>query len=188
MPCAIQNAMLISDSSLRLAIKNISAFGDTDVFPVPLEKHWFGDRPEVVMKLLREIRDDVDSAFLQLPVFTTTELTNHGHFGFRSATQIEPLWNAFFLATVIEAAEKIELHRQPIDRVYSYRFAPDENKGSLFSSVGWRDFHQKGLSLAEEFEYVGVVDISDFYGRIYHHRLENVLKTCLLYTSPSPRD
>jgi hypothetical protein len=31
--------------------------------------------------------------------------------------------------------------------------------------------------LAEEYTHVGVVDISDFYSRIYHHRLENVLKT-----------
>lgn len=169
--------MAISDASLRLAVKNIAAFGDTDVFPVPLEKHWFSDEPDIVFELLSKIREDYEAAFSSLPIFSSTELTNVGYFGFRSATQIEPLWNAYLLAATIEAASEIEASRQPKERVFSYRFAPDMSKGSLFASYGWRDFHQMGLQIAEKYQYVGVVDISDFYPRVYHHRLENVLRT-----------
>ena len=82
--------MKISDDSIRLAIKNIAEFGDTDVFPFPLEKQWFADEPEVVFNQLKKIRNDFESAFEWLPITSSTELVNVGHFGFRSCTQIEP--------------------------------------------------------------------------------------------------
>jgi hypothetical protein len=54
---------MISDQSLGLAIKNVAAFGDTDVFPAPIEKHWFGDEPVAVLGQLRKIRDNYTAAF-----------------------------------------------------------------------------------------------------------------------------
>jgi hypothetical protein len=50
--------MTASEASIRSAISNIIHFGDTDVFPFPLEKRWFeGDTAEVV-KLLKGIDKD----------------------------------------------------------------------------------------------------------------------------------
>lgn len=167
--------MTISDASLELAIKNIAVFGDTDVFPTPLEVHWFRDRQNDVVSLLQKLRDDGRSATTWLPIFCSMELTNTGHRGYRRATQIEPLWNAYLLAACIEIAPRIEQHRQNANCVFSYRFQPDADRGSLFSRLGWREFHSAGLSHAEGCSTVAVVDISEFYARIYHHRLENVL-------------
>ena len=42
-------------------------------------------------------------------------------------------------------------------------------------SLGWKDFHLRGLELAEQYSHVALVDLSDFYSRVYHHRLENAL-------------
>lgn len=169
--------MTISDESLKLAVRNIATFGDTDVFPVPLEVHWFRDRPDDVLSLLQRLRQEGESAISWLPVFWSTELTNAGHRGYRRATQIEPLWNAFLLAACIEVGPKVEPHRLGVDSVFSYRFQPDPSKGTLFSRLGWRDFHSAGLRNAANCSKVAVVDVSDFYSRVYHHRLENVLAT-----------
>jgi hypothetical protein len=165
------------DEDVRLAIKNVAEFGDTDVFPYPIENHWFFDKPDAVLEQIRTIRDWGEAAYTRLPVFFTTELTNTGYLGFRPATQIDPLWNVCFLAAAIRLAPLIESARLPDDRVFSYRFSPDSSTGSLFSKVGWKDFHLKGLELAEKYSHVALVDISDFYPRVYHHRLENALAT-----------
>ena len=121
--------MRISDASLRLAIKNIAAFGDTDIFPVPIEKYWFGEEPEVVFDLLVDLRKDLERSRNQVSIYSSTELVNVGYFGFRAGTQIDPLWNALLLASTIEVAEQIENKRQPEDNVLSYRFSPDRAKG-----------------------------------------------------------
>ncbi|WP_417739730.1 RNA-directed DNA polymerase [Rosistilla oblonga] len=167
----------LTDDALKLAIANVANFGDTDVFPFPIENHWFFDRPSEVIEQLQELRSKGEDAFQYLSVFSSTELINTGYLGFRPATQIEPLWNTCFLAAAIQVAEKVETNRQPRDRVFSYRFEPDTTTGSLFAKVGWKDFHMRGLELAKDFSHVALVDISDFYPRIYHHRLENALKT-----------
>ncbi len=171
------NPVAISDAAFKLAIKNIAEYGDTDVFPYPIENHWFFDRPADVLQQLQDLRSRGEAASQHLSIFSTTELINAGYIGYRPATQIDPLWNACFLAAAIQVGEQIEAHRQPRDRVFSYRFAPDASSGGLFDAVGWRDFHLKGLELSKEYTHVAVVDISDFYPRVYHHRLENALRT-----------
>lgn len=165
------------DDDIRLAIKNVAEFGDTDVFPFPIENAWFYDKPDVVLEQVRTIRSWGNEAYSRFPVFYTTELTNTGFIGFRPATQIDPLWNVCFLAAAIRLAPSIEAARQPVDRVFSYRFDPDASTGALFANVGWREFHLKGLELAQQYGHIAIVDISDFYPRIYHHRLENALAT-----------
>lgn len=171
------NPSQLDDASFKLAIKNIAEYGDTDVFPFPIENHWFFDQPDEVLKQLQDLRSRGELASQHLSIFSTTELINTGYVGYRPATQIDPLWNACFLAAAIQIAEKVEVHRQPRDRVFSYRFEPDTSTGGLFSKVGWRDFHAKGIELANDYSHVAIVDISDFYPRIYHHRLENALRT-----------
>jgi hypothetical protein len=45
-----------SEQSLRLAVRNIAAYGDTDVFPFPLENHWFHDQEDDVVGLFIKYR------------------------------------------------------------------------------------------------------------------------------------
>ena len=80
---------------------------------------------------------------------------------------------------VISLGPEIEAARLPIDDqiVFSYRFSSDPATSQIFRpDVGWREFQARSLSLCDKFEYVLVCDISEFYSRVYHHRLENALK------------
>lgn len=170
--------MTASEASIRAAISNIAHFGDTDVFPYPLEKLWFADDTEEVVKLLQAIDKDFNGLVASYPVTFVKSLTGVGYNGFRAVTQIEPLWNAYLLALVLELAPEIEAARVPRDRntVFSYRYAPDATTGGLFDKdTGWKAFQTKALAHAEDAQFVLSTDISDFYPRIYHHRLENAL-------------
>src|SRR5207302_5936539 len=99
--------------------------------------------------------------------------------GFRWSTQLDPIWNLYVLAAVIALGRDIEAARLPVDRqiVFSYRFDPDSATGQLFrSDISWREFQTRSLTLCEQFPFVLICDISEFYSRIYHHRLENALQ------------
>ena len=47
--------MAISDASIQLAIANITDFGDTDIFPYPIENRIFFDKQQNVVDLLKHI-------------------------------------------------------------------------------------------------------------------------------------
>ncbi len=168
----------VSDLSLRAAIGNIVHFGDTDVLPFPLERQWFAGDEDSVVKLLHDIDEDFEEYVAEYPVTFVKSLTGVGYNGFRAVTQIDPIWNAYLLALVIEIAPELERARIPIDRavVFSYRYAPDAETSGLFDkTVGWRAYQTTALSHARDAAYVLATDISDFYPRIYHHRLDNAL-------------
>ncbi len=99
--------------------------------------------------------------------------------GFRWATQIDPIWNAHFLASVIAIGEKIENARIPKkdEIVFSYRFEPDIGSGDIFNrEIGWLQFMRRSLACAEAHPFTVICDISEFYPRLGHHRLENALR------------
>jgi hypothetical protein len=168
----------VSEKSLRAALGNIAHFGDTDVLPFPLERQWFAGDEDSVILLLQSIDSDFDEYVGAYPVTFVKSLTGVGYNGFRAVTQIDPLWNAYLLALVLEIAPDLEHARLPIERevVFSYRYAPDSETGGLFDKkVGWRAFQTTALKHARESKYVLATDISDFYPRVYHHRLENAV-------------
>lgn len=168
--------MNFSDASTR-AIKNIAKHGDTDVFPFPFENHLFFDRQDDCRTILETIHADLNSALNTRPPATMPSLTQVGYTGFRWATQIEPFWNAYYLACVIALAEQIEAERIPeSDRaVFSYRYGWDEKNAKLFKNSTWGDYRRRALELSKNSEIAVVTDIADFYPRIYHHRIENSL-------------
>ena len=168
---------IVKRTNLLLAVKNIAEFGDTDVFPFPIENLWFKSEPDVVTKLLEQLDDDFDGWCAQYPVACERLLASVGYVGFRAATQIDPVWNAYLLGLVLELATDIEASRIPTqrNRVFSYRFRPDQT-GRLFDTdIGWTQFHEVALRKAQSRKFVMTTDISDFYSRVYHHRLENAL-------------
>ncbi|MDQ3564503.1 MAG: RNA-directed DNA polymerase [Pseudomonadota bacterium] len=171
--------MAVTERSLRFAVRIIARHGDTDVFPFPLENHWFHDDEDGVVALLGSMDRDFDSWLRDYPVVFVKLLAGVGYAGFRAATQIDPLWNAYLLSLVIEIAPDIEDARVPPDRnvVFSYRYNPSEEKSTLFDpDLGWRQFHTSAIAVAESADVVVSTDISDFYPRVYHHRLENALR------------
>lgn len=168
---------LVSEASIRLAIKNIAAYGDTDIFPFPIENHLFHDKPDKVCEVLQQIDKDFANTMTRIPVLTAKELAAVGYGGFRQGTQLDPLWNAYLLSLVIEIGNDIEVRRISPTTVFSYRFKPDSASGLLFDKeIGWLQFQESVRAKAQKNLFVLRCDISDFYPRIYHHRLENAVQ------------
>ena len=168
---------LVPEAYLKLATQNIAHFGDTDIFPFPTENHIFYDKSEGVCTVLKEIDNDFESALITMPVLASKELAAVGYNGFRQGTQIDPIWNAYLLALVVCIGKDIEARRVSSSIVFSYRFKPVQATGSLFdTTVGWVEFQAEASRKACQHAFVLRCDISDFYPRIYHHRLENALR------------
>lgn len=115
-----------------------------------------------------------------LPVNIST-FSPVGYNGFRWATQIDPVWNLYFLSLVLSIADKIELKRIDIGKqtIHSYRFEPDYTNGTLFSDlINWRTFQLQSINIIKnsDYQFVVLCDVADYYSRIYHHRLENALR------------
>lgn len=167
---------LVPRESFELAIDNISALGDTDIFPLPIENHVLHDQKEQVLDLLVGISNNFQQTLTDSGPVNTSALSPVGYNGFRWATQIDPIWNAYLLGLVISLAADIEKVRVPTTEqvVFSYRFDPAGEH--LFDRQGWSKFQERSLANAAGCKFVVSLDIADFYGRIYHHRLENELK------------
>ncbi len=168
---------VVSEEAIRIAVRNIGKWGDTDVFPFPIDNHIFHDSEDEVVALVVQRTEDFTNTIAQDAPLNTSALCPVGYNGFRWATQIDPLWNAHLLALVVDLAPQIEAARIPEDDevVFSYRYRTGTDDSSLFDREGWSKFGERSRQLATEHEYVVVLDIADFYGRIYHHRLENEL-------------
>jgi hypothetical protein len=160
------------------ALSNIAIFGDTDVFPFALENRVMADRRVQVEELLGTFHRDLQGLINRYPPVVEEALYQVGYAGFRWASQIDPFWNAYYLGQVIALGDKIEERRRPIaeNAVFSYRFNWDQATNKMFRDIGWRQYRERCAALARQCALVVQTDISDFYQRVYHHRIENGLK------------
>lgn len=167
--------LTLKGKSLDWALKHVEACGDTDVFPIPFEykairHNWANLKPELAKENLLEWTVRPQRILL----------APKARFGFRVITQLDPLDFLLFAATIREICCSIEAKRisRTDEVVHSYRVAPTED-GQIFDrAIGYRTFLEASRNLLKtepEITHVVVTDISDFYSRIYHHRLENIL-------------
>lgn len=99
-------------------------------------------------------------------------------YGFRLATQLDPLDMVFYFGLFFEAGEAIEKARVNASKnlSFSYRFAPDSTDFFVFDrNINFTEFQNFSRALANKYPFVAITDIADFYPRIYLHRLENAL-------------
>ncbi|MCY4597138.1 MAG: RNA-directed DNA polymerase [Bryobacterales bacterium] len=102
--------------------------------------------------------------------------------GFRVITQIDPLDLLVFTALIREICKDVEKSRIPKSSnvIFSYRVRPQRD-GQLFDpKTGYRAFRDHSRQILRrynEVSHIVLTDISDFYSRIYHHRLENALQS-----------
>ena len=167
----------LQPASLDWALAHVRRFADTDVFPVPFEYEALSHDWQNVAPNL---------AGTDVLQWTTRPsrllLSPKGRYGFRVVTQLDPLDFLLFAALVFEIAADVEARRVPIaeGRVFSYRAAPLAD-GQLFApTIGYRQFldaSRQKITANPAPRIVATADISDFYARIYHHRLENALNT-----------
>ncbi|MBB6431382.1 RNA-directed DNA polymerase [Algisphaera agarilytica] len=169
--------LLFAEAAKR-SIKNIGKYGDTDVFPFSYEKDIFHEKENECAAILEGMFADFDRAISDDPPRFIQALSQVGYTGFRWTTQIDPYWNAYYLALVLSIADEVESARSPITnaQVYSYRYAWNDGDSKIFSDVSWRQYKEHCLQLARDHAVVLVTDIADFYPRISHHRIENLLQ------------
>src|SRR5690606_19368072 len=61
-------------------------------------------------------------------------------------------------------------------KVFSYRYEWDNSKGSLFKDTTWISYKKQCIEYSKSSDFVLQTDISNFYPRVNHHKLENELK------------
>ncbi len=163
----------------ELAVQNIVKHGDTDIFPFPFENYAFFDKCSEIVDLVVEYDDHFEEYLARFSPLNVSSLTPVTYSGFRWATQIDPIWNAHFLACALALSKKMEDARakKADNVVFSYRNQANFAAGDLFDrSYGWVQFMEHSVKLSTEFEFVVACDISEFYPRLGHHRIENALK------------
>jgi hypothetical protein len=99
---------MTQEDAFKLAIANVAAFGDTDIFPSPLDRLACQDAPDAVLKMLEEVHRTFDQYLANWPPENINALAPLGYTAFRWATEIDPVWNLYFLSLVLLIAETIE--------------------------------------------------------------------------------
>jgi hypothetical protein len=169
-------SLSVDEASLDFALAHIVARGDTDIVPPAWEfRAIFDQWPNV--------RSHLASLDLDMWVIRPhrTCLSPKRGLGFRIATQLDPLDTLLITALVFEAGDDLEAARVPIelDVVHSHRFAPDASTGVLYRpDINYQSFRERSLALAKQ--RGGVVlatDVADFFPRVYHHPLENAVRS-----------
>jgi hypothetical protein len=131
-----------------------------------------------VVALLQDIHASFEDSLSKYPPANEGALAPVSYAGFRWATQLDPVCNLYFLSLVLSIAENVEGARLPpeINRIFSYRYKWNEATADLFDSrYHWGVFMECSLRHAKSHKFVVVCDISEFYPRLGHHRLENAL-------------
>jgi len=179
---------MISEASVRRSINHLASFGDTDLFPRLPEMRCFIERPGTIAKDCAQI-----NIGHYMPVGAVETLTPKSWLGFRIAHQLTASDSVIYLAAMLDCAPHLEASRMPKDgnEAFAYRFNDGE---SLRVFEAGRGYHQWLAYLAEfgspdnpfaEDRPAIATDISDFYQRIYFHRIENVLQDANCPKGPS---
>lgn len=175
------DGMALEETSIRRAIMHLVAMGDTDIFPVPFEFSFYATCQDEIVKSLENLQ-----AGSHTPTSAFECLSPKGNFSFRIAHQLFPVDTLLYTAAVIQIAPLLESLKLPAESgPFAYRFLDEPDNPRLFARSS--NFHDWLLHLGKLFEntepfadqkYVLETDISDFYSRIYFHRIEHVLDDC----------
>ena len=162
----------LNEDSIRISCRHLVRYGDTDLFPPLPEIAFIQDCEDEVSAVLSKVEPGTYVAKTAI-----SSLAPKGRLGFRSAHQLGLTDNLLLLGSVIEIGPEIEKLRLPSDAMaaFSYRFSPQKS-GEIFASGctfrDWMAVQKKGIESESGPLTILATDISDFYQRIYTHRLE----------------
>ena len=168
----------MDQAHFKRAILHLADLGDTDILPPLFEFQFFKEAADPVVKKLLSF---APGAYNPVGVFEV--LSPKTQTSFRIAHQLHATDTLLFTAAAIEVAAAIDQARLgPEHGAFSYRFNDDATSPSLFTDEC--TYHEWLISISNMCEpdeafsndmLVLETDISDFYGRIYFHRIEHVL-------------
>ena len=164
----------LQKSSISWAIRSLNKHHDTYVFPYPFE-----------FTAINEFETDVIDYIRGIDIYNTgirsyrNALTPKSLLGFRIATQLDPLDSIISHSILYEIYDEIETARVPKSQniIYSFRLDPQSNGSMYDPKFTWTSFQDKASEIVsnEDYPYVLVTDISDFFPSIYLHDIETVL-------------
>lgn len=179
---------MISEGSVRRAIIHLGSFGDTDLFPRLPEMRCFLERPGAIAKDCQSL-----NIGQYAPTGVIETLTPKSWLGFRIAHQLTASDNVIYLAALLDCAPNLEAARLPKEDNEAFAYRYTEGDSAKIFEPG-RGYHQW---LAYLSEFGGAenpftvdrpaisTDISDFYQRIYFHRIENILQDAGCASGPA---
>ncbi|MER9853750.1 MULTISPECIES: RNA-directed DNA polymerase [unclassified Mesorhizobium] len=166
--------MKLDRNHLEYALNHIVENGDTDIFPYPFELSFLKQNSEKVIDELSAL----DMSSYQ-PMSLVESLVPKTKFGFRNAHQPFPVDTLLFTALVTKISDAIEAGRDDPaqNRAFSYRKSTGLASSFFINDRSFRNWleHLQSQVFSDEFSHAIRADISDFYLRIYRHRLENIL-------------
>lgn len=168
--------MKLNAEIYECALQHLVQKGDTDLFPYPFELKFLEQSAKEIVTSLASI--DLSNYH---PMSLVESLIPKTKFGFRTAHQPYPVDTIIYTALVLKIYDEVEKGRDPADknRAFSYRksigldpniFLPDRNFRHWLNIL-------ESFAFSEDYSHVIRTDISDFYQRIYRHRLENILES-----------
>jgi len=159
--------MNLKKQTLEFALNHLKKHPDTNIFPRPFEYDRISNNTicDIALKNINKWKIGEHRKCL-IP---------KGKYGFRIATQIDPIDTVIYLSLILEAGSELEKVRASKDIVFSNRFNPNKNNFLILEPGNYYPFVDRSKDLAKKYKYVVVTDIADFFPRIYLHRLENSL-------------
>lgn len=162
---------LLSGDDLDFAIAHVTAYYDTDFYPRvaefdALQAQWSDVRQHI-------LNSDLDELLTAAPIVEPWPKPRNG---FRIVHQLEPLDSLIYTALAKKIAAQVEEARAGSEVACSYRISVSDS--SFFTDgSGFSVYRDRCTKLASQFPFVLVLDISDFYNKIYLHRLQNAIET-----------
>jgi hypothetical protein len=158
----------------KCAIDHVVEFGDTDIFPFPFELKFLEAKKDTVVEVLSSL-----DLHQYDPMSLLEALVQKSKFGFRLAHQPFPIDTVIYMALVLRVFDAVEAGRDPMEhnRAFSYRKLPGLDPSLFHPERNYRHWLNiiEAKVFSNEYSHVIRTDISDYYSRIYRHRLENIL-------------
>ena len=166
--------MKLPREMLNFSLQHIVTNGDTDIFPYPFELKFYEQSSEKILDALSNL--DLNN---YSPMSLIESLIPKTKYGFRVAHQPYPSDTIIYTALVCSIFDDVESARDPsqMNRAFSYRKEPGIHGDLFISGHGFRQWLSNFTPMMFDGQYTHAIrtDISDFYMRIYRHRLENII-------------
>ncbi|EHH2475234.1 reverse transcriptase [Vibrio vulnificus] len=160
----------LTDDSLEFARKHIENYYDSDFFPKAFEYESIWHNWDKVKQHLTGT--NVNKLRTKHPLTMASKKPSGSY---RIVHQLEPIDTIIYTALAYLVTEQIEAVRAEKNVACSYRFALSEG-GFFDKNSGFKNFTDVVEKLSDEYEFILITDITDFYNQIYLHRLHNAIE------------
>lgn len=170
---------ILTDESLEFARTHIRRYYDSDFYPKPFEFDAIWHCWEDVKRFL------LSTNVHKLPVMPAKATSWPKHRGgYRVVHQLDPIDSVIYAALVYQVSVAVERARYSADRAVACAYRIELDDGSFFArGNGYDQFRAQSRQLAENYRYVLLVDVADFYNQVYVHRVNNAIE----HASPAPK-